>query len=152
MSNIEAIATLYQQVDNFFEGLREQAKGDEDRCRIEYQQKLNDQACFVLAWGQLEANIDKACRKAIRSGRSHREWEHRRAWSLYNLKKLRLSFRDRLTLVLDKSRGEWKRTMDYYEVRNQIAHGNLRSEGIDVSTVIEDFNHILSEIEQPQTA
>ena len=29
--------------------------------------------------------------------------------------------------------------MELYEIRNQIAHGDLRSEGIDVSTVIEDF-------------
>ena len=82
MSDIDAIATLYQEVDNFFEGLRDQAKEAEERCRIEYQQKLNEQACFVLAWGQLEAEINEACRNAIHLGQSHEEWRYRRAWSL----------------------------------------------------------------------
>ena len=58
----------------------------------------------------------------------------------------RLSFRNRLTLVLDRSSDEWKRTMELYEVRNQIAHGDLRSEGIDVPTVIEDFFRIQSSL------
>ena len=79
-------------------------------------------------------------------GQSHKEWEYRRAWSLYDPENLRLSFRDRLTLVLDKSKDEWKKTMDLYKVRNQIAHGNLRFEDIDVSIVIEDFNRILSSL------
>ena len=146
MSDIEAIATLYQQVDNLLEDLRDQAEGDQERNRIAYQQKLNEQACFVLAWGQLEAEIDRACRNAIRLGKSHEEWQYRRAWSLYDSENPRLSFRNRLTLVLDQSKEEWKRTMEYYEVRNQIAHGNLRSEEINVSRVIDDFNDILSSL------
>ena len=109
MSDIDAIATLYQQVDNFLEGLRDRARESEERSRIVYQQKLNEQACFVLAWGQLEAEIDEACRNAIRLGKSHEEWQHRRAWSLYDSENPRLSFRNRLTLVLDKSGGEWKK-------------------------------------------
>ena len=146
MSDIEAIAALYQQVDNLLENLRDQAEGDQERNRIAYQQKLNEQACFVLAWGQLEAEKDKACRNAIRLGKSHEEWQYRRAWSLYDSENPRLSFRNRLTLVLDQSKEEWKRTMEYYEVRNQIAHGNLRSEEINVSRVIDDFNDILSSL------
>ena len=34
--------------------------------------------------------------------------------------------------------------MRHYEVRNQIAHGRLRPERIDVSGVIEDFHVIQS--------
>ena len=36
--------------------------------------------------------------------------------------------------------------MELYEVRNQIAHGNLLSRGIDVSTVIEDLFRIRSSL------
>ena len=74
----EAIATLYQQVDNSLEVLLDQVGGDEERRHIEYQQKLNGQAYFILAWGQLEAEIDEACRNVIRLGRSQEEWQHRR--------------------------------------------------------------------------
>ena len=145
MSDLEAIAALYQQLDNSLEDLREQhdAAGEAgERDRVARQQRLNEQAWFVLAWGQLEAEIGDACREAIRSGQSQEEWRDRRAWSLYDSDNPRLGFRNRLTLVLDRSSDEWKRTVELYEVRNQIAHGELRSEGIDVSTVIEDFNRI----------
>ena len=56
--------------------MREQhdAAGEADeRDRVARQQKLNEQACFVLAWGQLEADIDDACRDAIRLGKSHED-------------------------------------------------------------------------------
>ena len=145
MSDLEAVAALYQQLDNSLEDLREQhdAAGEAgERDRVARQQRLNEQAWFVLAWGQLEAEIGDACREVIRSGQSQEEWRDRRAWSLYDSDNPRLSFRNRLTLVLDRSSDEWKRTLELYEVRNQIAHGDLRSEGIDVSTVIEDFHRI----------
>ena len=149
MSDLEAIAALYQQLDNSLEDLREQhdAAGEAGECdRVARQQRLNEQAWFVLAWGQLEAEIGDACREAIRSGQSQEEWRDRRAWSLYDSDNPRLGFRNRLTLVLDRSSDEWKRTVELYEVRNQIAHGDLRSEGIDVSTVIEDLHRIQSSL------
>ncbi len=149
MTDLDAIAALFQQVDNSLEDLREQheAAGEADeRDRVERQQKLNEQAYFVLAWGQLEAEIDDACRDAIRLGKSHEDWRHRRAWSVYDENNLRLSFRNRLTLVLDRSSNVWKRTLELYEVRNHVAHGDLRHAGINLPTVIEDFHCIQSSL------
>ena len=57
-----------------------------------------------------------------------------------------MSFQSRLTLVVKKDSAEWKRTMQHYNVRNQIAHGNLVSERIDVSSVIGDFLRIQSSL------
>ena len=145
MSDLDAIAALFQQVDNSLEDLREHhdsAGEDDERDRVARQQKLNEQAYFVLAWGQLEADIDDACRDAIRLGKSHEDWRHRRAWSVYDEDNPRLSFRNRLPLVLDRSSDEWKRTLELYAVRNQIAHGDLRHAGINLPTVIEDFHRI----------
>ena len=52
MSDLDAIAALFQQVDNSLEDLREQhdaaGEGDE-RDRVARRQKLNEQAYFVLA-------------------------------------------------------------------------------------------------------
>ena len=149
MTDLEAIAALFQQVDNSLEDLREQhdaAGKDDERDRVARQQRLNEQAYFVLAWGQLEADLDDACRDAIRLGKSHEDWRHRRAWSVYDEENLRLSFRNRLTLVLDRSSDEWKRTLELYQVRNQIAHGDLRHAGINLPTVIEDFHRIQSSL------
>ena len=122
MSDLEAIAAPYQQVDNSLEDLRDRfdAAGDaRERDRVARQQRLNEQAYFALALGH-----------------SHEDWRHRRAWSLYS-DNPRLSFRNRLTLVLDQSSDEFRRTTDLHDARNQIANGSLRSEGIDVSIGIE---------------
>ena len=149
MSDLDAIAALFQQIDNSLEDLREQhdAAGEADqRDRVARRQQLNEQAYFVLAWGQLEADIDDACRDAIRLGKAHADWRHRRAWSVYDEDNPRLSFRNRLTLVLDRGSDEWKRTVELYKVRNQIAHGDLRHAGINLPAVIEDFHRIQSSL------
>jgi len=149
VSDLDAIAALFQQIDNSLEDLRErhEAAGETDeRDRVARRQKLNEQAYFVLAWGQLEADIDDACRDAIRLGKSHADWRHRRAWSVYDEDNPRLSFRNRLTLVLDRNSDEWTRILELYQVRNQIAHGDLRHAGINLPTVIEDFHRIQSSL------
>ena len=142
MSDLQAIAGVYERIDNFFEDLRDSydAAGDEvERDGVEREQRINDQAYFVLAWGQLEADVDDACRDAIRQGRLNEDWRSRRPWSLYDAENPRLSFRNRLRLVLDESSDEWKKTIDHYKVRNDIAHGSLLSKRIDVSSVIQEF-------------
>ena len=123
---------MYEQVDQHLQSLQ--------------QQIINDQAYFVLAWGQLEVGIEKACRDAIRYAQLHEDWRYRRAWSLYkpdSHQPLGLSFKNRLTLVLEKDTDDWKTTIKYYKLRNQIAHGTLQSERINVSSVIQDFYHIM---------
>jgi len=124
---------------------RRPSRESDARDRVAREQELNDQAWFVLAWGQLEADIDEACRGAIRQGQSHDDWRIRRAWSLYNPDDRRLSglsFENRLTLVLERTSGEWRRIMQFYNVRNRIAHGTLLSERIAVSDEIQEFLRI----------
>ena len=149
MSDLQAIAALYEQVDNFFEDLRDRYDEAGDaaaRGRVESDQRINDQAYFVLAWGQLEANVDDVCRDAIRQGRSQEDWRNRRPWGLYDPENPRLSFRNRLRLVLDEDSHEWKTAVDHYKVRNDIAHGTLLSERIEVSSVIQEFYGILASL------
>jgi hypothetical protein len=52
--------------------------------RIERKQLLNDQAYFVLCLGQLESEIDEACRDAIRNRQSDKTWANRRGFDFYN--------------------------------------------------------------------
>ena len=99
-----------------------------------------------MFWGKFEADVDKARRDAICLGQSHEYRRQRRAWSLYDSDNPRLRFRNRLMLVVDRTSDEWRRTVELYQVRNQVAHGDLRSEGIDVPTVIEDFYRIQSSL------
>ena len=97
-----------------------------------------------MCWGQLEAEIDAACRRAIKLRIDDPDWQVRRSWYLYNPDDKRLSglaFENRAALVLDRDAGKgspWARTMFHYRTRNEIAHGTLRSTRIDVRAFIRD--------------
>ena len=101
MNDLQAIAALYEQDDSLLESLF--AKDKVTRDQITHKQRINDQAYFVLAWGQLEADIEEVCRETIRKAQLHRSWKQRRAWTLYDPDNRRLSglrFEQRLMLVL----------------------------------------------------
>ena len=143
MKDLPAIAALYTEVDNFLQGLRTPAS-TEGGDVVEQKLRINDQAYFVLAWGQLESAIDDACRRAIERGRNQRDWRQRRPWSLYNPDDRRLSglrFEHRAALVLDPDTEgrEYGLAMRHYSVRNQIAHGTVLPQRIDVTEVVEQF-------------
>jgi hypothetical protein len=142
------IAAAYQIVDALLEERRGEAAAkasSPEVARIEARQKLNDQAYFILAWGQLETEIDEKCRAAIRKARQSPGWRDRRVWDLFNPDDRRLSglsFEERAAVVLDKNGGSgspWAKVQNYYALRNQIAHGTLRPERIDVAEVVNDF-------------
>jgi hypothetical protein len=145
------IRAVYLQIDSDFEQRRSEAAAINDGhavSNIENKQRINDQAYFVLAWGQLETEIDRSCRQAIRSRAASGNWQIRRAWDLYNPDDNRMSglkFEDKTALVLDRKQGQgspWARVMSYYNLRNQIAHGTLLAQRIDVDSVIQEFFQI----------
>lgn len=151
MRRLPKIVALYEEIDAGFEAERDRARLQSDASRmaqIEQKQKINDQAYFVLAWGQLEAAINDACKDAIRTRQNDPVWERRRGWDFYDPDHKRLSgltFENRAAMVLDRSAGRgspWAKVMHYYGLRNQIAHGELRSERIDVSFVAGEFYRI----------
>ena len=84
MNDLRAIAGSYERIEGFLKDLheRQDAAGEADeRDCVAREQEINDQAYFVLAWGQLETEIDEACRDAIRRGQSHDDWRASRALS-----------------------------------------------------------------------
>jgi hypothetical protein len=149
MRDLGAIEALYVEIDSRLEQARSDAAGNAIEVkRIESRQLLNDQAYFILCWGQLELAINDTCREAIRRRKASPDWNVRRAWDLYNPDDRRLSglaFEDRAALVLDRAAGKgsaWARLMSYYALRNQIAHGSLLSDRIDISAVAAEFYQI----------
>lgn len=148
MRDLPLILSIYLEIDAELEGRRSTARASADVSsvnKIEAKQRINDQAYFVLCWGQLETAIDDTCRAAIRSRQSSGNWTVRRAWDLYNPDDHRLSglrLEDRAALVLDRSAGSgsaWVKVMQYYALRNQIAHGDLQAQRIEVDEVVKDF-------------
>ena len=142
--DLAKIEALYLKVDVALSIGKTEANALEVE-RIEAEQVLNDQAYFVLCWGQIETAIDERCRDAIRRRRTHADWQVRRGWDLYNPDDPRLSglsFESRASLVLDRSEGRGRPfaiAIRHYEARNRIAHGRLVQARIDVVAVIRDF-------------
>jgi hypothetical protein len=145
------IRALYLEIDAELEAKRSAASAGGDTngiSSIGVKQRINDQAYFVLCWGQLETAVDQVCRAAIRARQASGNWAVRRAWDLYNPDDDRLSglsFERRAALVLDrnaKAGSPWAMVMRYYALRNQIAHGALQAQRIDVDQVTQDFFQI----------
>lgn len=155
MKNLPSLVALYNDLDRYLDSVRTRAEVGSDQTaleRAEKKQRLNQQAYFIICWGQLESEIDDACRAAIRKGQAKPDWNERRAWDLYNPEDKRfsgLSFEDRAALVLDKGGGKgspWALALRYYALRNQIAHGTIQSERIDVTNAAADFYKIQAAI------
>ncbi len=115
-----------------------------ERSKVVGQQVINDQAYFILCWGQLENEINDVCRAAVSRRRNHDDWQIRRAWDLYNPDEPRfsgLSFENRARLILDGHGGRaspYAAAIKHYGSRNQIAHGELRATRVDVSAFVAD--------------
>ena len=155
MRAMAQILALYQEIDRGLESALKKALAEGDRAaadRIEQKQKVNDQAYFVLAWGQLETEIDDACRALIRRRRANASWDMRRGFDFYDPEGRRLSglaFDRRLSLVLDRSGGPgrpWSKVIAYYETRNQIAHGRLQDDRLELSDTVADFYEVQGEL------
>ena len=143
MKHLPAIAALYTEADNCLDNPQDPASGT-GASIVEQKLRINDHAYFVLAWGQIEIAINDACRRAIEKGRSQRDWRQRRSWSLYNPEDRRLSglrFESRAALVLDPDAEgrEYSLAMKHYNIRNQIAHGTLLTQRIDVAAIAQQF-------------
>lgn len=155
MRSLQQIVALYEEIDRKFEAELAAAleAGDAGAAeRFEQKQLINDQAFFVLSWGQLETAIDQACRAAIKRRRSNASWEMRRGFDFYNPDEKRLGglqFDRRAAIVLDSDGGpgsSFAKVIAYYETRNKIAHGKLEAKRIDVSEVVADFYVIQSSL------
>ena len=153
MKKLPEILAAYRALDTLLESERSQSDANgAERARVF--QVLNDQAYFLLCWGQLETEIDETCRRSIRARRSSGDWTVRRGWDLYNPDDRRLSglsFEDRTALVLDRAgaRGRpYARAMLYYEIRNRVAHGKLEADRLDVIAIAQDFYAIQAALQQ----
>ena len=152
MKSLQQIGAAYEEIDASLEARRSDALDAGDTIatqRIEQKLLINDQAYFVLCWGQFEAEIEAACRAVIQRRQTNASWEMRRGFDFYSLgdKKLSgLSFREKVAIILNRKEEAYAKEMTYYDMRNPIAHGRLRATRIDVSEVVADFYSIQAEL------
>lgn len=154
MKQLPRILALYREIDAALEQQLADAEAQSDfaaMTRVVGKQSLNDQAYFILAWGQLEAEINETCREVIRGRHNSAQWTDRRLWELFNPDDRRLSglsFHERAAIVLQRdSEGRaYQRAIRHYDARNGIAHGALQTDRIELVAVINDFYLIQAEL------
>ncbi len=150
MKLLQKLLGYYTAIDGFLESERQTAQDDTNlESKVEERQRINDQAYFLLCWGQLETELDNCCRNAIRKRKDNPDWTKRRGWDLYNPDEKRLSgisFEERVSLVLDRMAGEFGRAMHWYHLRNRIAHGGSYENRIDLNAVMAEFYQIQRKI------
>ena len=150
MKTLPELLAAYIPLDEYLEREKDAALDDTARMRLGTRQILNDQAYFLLCWGQLEAETDEKCRSLIRQRRASADWQVRRGWDLYNPDERRmsgLSFDERASFILDRGDGRgggFATAMKHYELRNRIAHGKLETTRVDVVGAVEDFHAVQS--------
>ena len=106
MNALAQIVALYEEINQGFESAQQAALAAANSVmvnHIEQKQLLNDQAYFVLCWGQLESEIDDACRAAITRRRADANWESRRGFDIYDPNDKRLLVRSPLSATTGAS-------------------------------------------------
>lgn len=133
MQELDLILAAYQEINAAFELRKIRArkrKDSETFMAIAARQGINDQAYFVLCWGQVEKKISTACAK------NHPD---------KNL--ARLSFKKRAELAFDgKNSPAWQFLMENYRLRNSIAHGELLAKRLELPKIIEVLSKILESL------
>ncbi|HMK89386.1 MAG TPA: hypothetical protein VK446_07115 [Methylocystis sp.] len=152
MNELQAIESTYTQLATDLDRKLDDARQRGSQSAIDWaekQQLINDSAYFILVWGQLEAKINGVCEKAIRKHRKSVSWRARRAWDAHDPDNIRAKFEDRAALVLDRFNTQsdaYRKTIRYYNQRNQVAHGKSLATGINVPFVITEIYQIISEL------
>lgn len=147
MRDLSAITAVYEKIERGFDFDLKAAQTAGDSIRVQRlveRRRINDQAYFVLCWGQIESEINDVCCSAIKRRQQSTDWEQRRGWDMYDPKKIRrLTMERRVALVTDRNAATFGLVMKY-GLRNRIAHGILYATRIDVTAVAADFYLIQS--------
>ncbi len=73
MRDLALIAAVYSDIASDLDDRLERAQRASDAAalaRIAQRQQINDSAYFILAWGQLEAEINRVAEQAVRRRRA----------------------------------------------------------------------------------
>lgn len=140
MREFDSILSAYRRTDLLLDPTEENA---EARARM-------DQAYFVLLFAQFESLVNDAAERLIRAERANPSWEARRACTLFDEKSRRLTFLEKLKLLIDPASPDYQKIKEDFEQRNQIAHGKPRQLGVDMNLTIERLQAIAARLQEPR--
>lgn len=109
--------------------------------------RINDGAYFLIIFGSFERYITDRADLAVKARTNKPLYHQRRAWeTLLNGSKLQTPFLNRVRVLLDQQQTEFSKIKDYYEVRNDLAHGGVTAKIFSIPTVVMDLKAAIKEM------
>lgn len=152
MANVfEKLGDTYFEIDNMLSSKILHARArNYTRIEKEYESKKsnNDAAYFLYMFSRLEDRIKKLSIELIEDKHSTlTDWKYKRVWDILEKRKDRgIHFMDRVALLTDMNLPDYMLIKDYYEQRNNIAHGKTFTIPIVIPVVINDFKRLHTDL------
>ncbi|MGH7199050.1 MAG: hypothetical protein ACREJB_00490 [Planctomycetaceae bacterium] len=95
------------------------------RARWALLRKTNNQAYFMLMFAAFEEYVGRRYERCRNKNRDPgRRWMTRRAWEVLPEDP---PFKIKLGVLTEKAQADYSSIVDYYKIRNDVAHGNFTS-------------------------
>ena len=142
MNIFDKLQKQYQEIDNNYskKEFSYRSKGHyRKEAELRDERELNDHAYFLFMFTRLEDIIREESSKLIsKKQNTLTNRKQKRVWNILPTDKEsdEINFKKRVALLVDKSSHLYARVVDYYKLRNEIAHGGNFSTPISIPTVV----------------
>jgi hypothetical protein len=149
MSIFKELAKQYNEIDTLYSAKEFEAinKGWYKK-EAEYQRKreLNDQSYFLFMFSRLEDRIKNLSNTLITNKKnSISSWKQRAPWDILPTgSNSRVSFKNKVALLIDKRSNDYDLIVEYYKERNSIAHGGAFITPVIMPDAINNFKRLYS--------
>jgi hypothetical protein len=139
------LRSLYLEIETYYSEKQFEARKKKWHIKErEWSRKreLNDHTYFLFLFTRLEGLIrDKVSDLITKKQSCIRSWRQRSAWDILPSDKDddKISFKNRLALVVEKGSGDFGKIVIYYQERNHLAHGKYFSSHLSMPIVFNEF-------------
>ena len=145
MKSFREILRAYLAVDTLLQAEGAAAGTATKKAAWAGNRRINDQAYFVILFAQLEEKIDASSESLVTKRAQGAGWSSRRPWDTFD--PTRMSFKGRVSLLVDKRSTEYAKIMKYYIIRCDLAHGIVYANmPIVIVTVAADFQALAAKL------
>src|SRR5262245_33904012 len=140
------VATQWQIADNAFSVLVQQAFSTNDDALFDAafeQKQRNDQAYFLYLFTRFEDAVNQAITVILGNHVPGISWSDRRIWEAWSKPGVEdITFMSKVEVLTDKSRQDYATIKEYYDGRNDVAHGGIWSEQFFIPAIAQTMDRI----------
>ena len=143
MKVIQKIYQDYQNLDNLLalEEDKIRNRGSKQKTtEIQRKRYYNDQSTFLFLFSRFEGKVnDYSILLSSRKSQSARNSNLKRSspWEIFDFD--RISFMNKVALLTRKGQTDYNLIYNYYQARNEIAHGNFLYSSSSIAIIFQDL-------------